>query len=222
MSAHVQLLSTRSIPMTSVCIRSSHVVFQSLSCVWLHDLMDCSMPGFLVLHYLPEFAQNLCPLSQWCHPSISSPVIPFSSCLQSFPASGSFPMSQLFASGGQSIGASISASVLPMNSQDWFPLEWTDLISLLPKGLSTVFSSITVWKHQFWCSGFLMVQLSHLKMTTGKTIALTIRTFALVCISSSLHSREVLTWTPTYTTRSEGSERVTLWLHHIGWAGNPS
>ena len=117
---------------------------------------------------------------------------------------------------------SSSTSVLPMNSQDWFPLEWTDLISLLPKGLSTVFSSITVWKHQFWCSGFLMVQLSHLKMTTGKTIALTIWTFALVCISSSLHSREVLTWTPTYTTRSEGSERVTLWLHHIGWAGNPS
>ena len=91
---------------------------------------------------------NPCPSSRWCHPTISSFVIPFSSCLQSFPASGSFPMSQLFASGGQSIGVSVSASVLPMNTQDWSPLEWTGWISLQSKGLSRVFSNTTVQKHQ--------------------------------------------------------------------------
>ena len=84
-----------------------------------------------------------CPLSQWCHPTISSSVVPFS-CIQSFPASGSFPMSQFFASGGQSIGVSASASVLPMNIQDWFPLGWTGWISLQSKGLSRVFSNTTV------------------------------------------------------------------------------
>ena len=92
---------------------------------------------------------NSCPLSQWCHPTISSSVIPFSFRLQSFPASGSFPISQLFASGGQSTGASASASVLSMNIQGWFPLWWTGLISLLSKGLS-VFSSITIQKHHFF------------------------------------------------------------------------
>ena len=86
----------------------------------------------------------LCPLSRWCHPTISSSVTPFSSCLQSFPASGSFQMSWLFTSGGQSIGASASASVLPMNIQDWFPLRLAGLISLLSKGLSRAFSSTTV------------------------------------------------------------------------------
>ena len=91
---------------------------------------------------------NSCPLSQWCHPTISSSVIPFSSCLQSFPASGSFPMSQLLASGGQSISA--SASVFPMNIQSWFPLRLTGLISLLSKGLSRVSPSTTVWNHQFF------------------------------------------------------------------------
>ena len=93
---------------------------------------------------------NLCPLSQWWHPTISSPVIPFSSCPQSFPTSGSFPMSQLFASGGQSMGVSASASVLPMTIQDWFPLGWTCWISLQSKGLSRVFSNTTVQKHQFF------------------------------------------------------------------------
>ena len=95
---------------------------------------------------------NSCPLSQWCHPTISSSVIPFSSCPQSFPASGSFPMNQLFTSDGQSIGASSSASVLPMNIQGWFPLGLTDLISLQSKGLSRVFSNTTVQKHQFFGS----------------------------------------------------------------------
>ena len=98
---------------------------------------------------------NSCPSSWWCHPTISSCAVPFSSFLQSFPASGSFPMSQFFSTGGQSIGVSASASVLPMNIQDWFPLGWTGWVSLLPKGLSRVFSNITVQKHQF-----LGIQLS--------------------------------------------------------------
>ena len=96
----------------------------------------------------PGAYSNSCPSSQWCHPTISSCVIPFSSCLQSFPASGSFPMSQFFTSGGQGIGVSASASVFPMNIQDWSPLEWTGWISLQSKGLSRVFSNITVQKYQ--------------------------------------------------------------------------
>ena len=94
----------------------------------LCDPMDCSTPGLGVY-------SNSCPLSRWCHPTISSSAIPFSSCLQSFPASGSFPMSQFFTSGHQSIGVSASTSVLPMNVQDWFPLGWTGLITLQSKGL---------------------------------------------------------------------------------------
>ena len=98
----------------------------------------------------PRGCSNSCPLSWRCHPTISSSVTPFSSCLQSFPASGSFLMSRLFTSGGQRIGVSASASVLPMNSQDWFPLGLAGLISLQSKGLSRVFSSTTVSKHQFF------------------------------------------------------------------------
>ena len=98
----------------------------------------------------PGVYPNSCPLSWWCHPAISSSVIVFSSCPQSFPASGSFQMSQLFASGGQSIGVSASTSVLPMNTQDWSPLGWTGWISLQSKGLSRVFSNTTVQKHQFF------------------------------------------------------------------------
>ena len=97
----------------------------------------------------PEACSNSCPSSRWCHPAISSSVFPFSSSLQSFPASRSFQMSQLFTSGGQSIRASALASVLPMNIQDWFPLGWTGLISLQSKGLSKVLSNTTVQKHQF-------------------------------------------------------------------------
>ena len=120
---------------------------------------------------------NSCLLSWWCHPAISSSVVPFS-CPQSFPASGPFPMSQLLTSDGQSIGVSASTSVLPMNNQDWSPLGWTGWISLQSKGLSGVFSNTTVQKHQlFWCSAFLIVQLSHPYMTTGKTIALTRQNF---------------------------------------------
>ena len=98
----------------------------------------------------PGAYSNLCPLSRWCHPTISSSVITFSSCLQYFSASESFQMSQLFASGGQSTGVSASASVLPINTQDWSPLGWTGWISLQSKGLSRVFSNTTVQKHQFF------------------------------------------------------------------------
>jgi len=93
---------------------------------------------------------NSCLLSQWCHLTISSSVVPFSSCPQSFPTSGSFQMSQLFPSGGQNIGVSASTSILPMNTQDWSPLGWTGWISLQSKGLSRVFSNTTVQKHQFF------------------------------------------------------------------------
>ena len=102
-----------------------------------HSKLPCPSPT-------PGACSNSCPLNLWCHPTILSSVVPLSSCLQSFPASGSFPMSRLFASGGQSIGVSASASVLPMNIQDWFPLRLAGLISLLSKGLSRAFSSTTV------------------------------------------------------------------------------
>ena len=120
-------------------------ITKSYLTIW--DPLNCSMPSFPVLHSLPEFAQT-CLLSQWCHPTISSSLVPFSSCPQSFPASGSFPKSRLFASGGQSIGAETSVLILLMNIQGWFPLVLTDLISLLSKGPSRVFSSTTVRKYQ--------------------------------------------------------------------------
>ena len=121
---------------------SHQVVSESL---WPHGLKHarppCPSPA-------PGVHSNSCPLSPWWHPTISSSVVPFSSCLQSFPASGSFPLSQFFVSGGQSIGA--SASVLPVNIQDWFPLGLTGLISLQSKGLLRVFSNTTIQKHQFF------------------------------------------------------------------------
>ena len=122
------------------------------SCPTLCDPLDYSMPGFHPSPS-PRVCSNSCPLSWWWHPIISSSLIPFS-CLQSFPASGSFPMSWLFASGGQSIGASASASVLPMNTQDWSPLGLTGLISFQSKWLSRVFSNTTVQKHQFFGTQF--------------------------------------------------------------------
>ena len=122
----------------------------------------------------PRVYPNLCPLSLWCHLTISSSVIPFSSCFQSFSTSGSFQMSQLFPSGGQNLGVSASTSVLPMNTQDWFPLGGTGWISLQPKGLLQHHSSKASILR---CSAFFIVQLSHPYMTTGKTIALTRWTF---------------------------------------------
>ena len=112
-----------------------------------HELQPSRLSGSSTT---PRTCSNSCPSSQWCHPTISSSVTPFSSCPQSFPASGSFPVSWLLASGGQSIRASASASVLPMNIQDWFPLGLTGLIYLHFQGLSTVFFNTTVQKHQFF------------------------------------------------------------------------
>ena len=131
-----------------------------------HTRPPCPSPN-------PRVYANSCPLSQWCHPTISSSVVPFSSCLQSFPASGSFQMSQLFVSGGQSTGVSASGSVLPMNIQDWFPLWWTGWISLLSKTLKSLLQHHSSKASILWCSPFFIVQLSHPYMTTGKTIALT-------------------------------------------------
>ena len=126
------------------------------SCSTPCNHMDCSTPGFPVHHQLPELTYpKSCPLRQWCHPTTSSYVIPFSSHLQSFPASGAFPMSQFFPSGGQSIGISASASVLPMNIQDWFPLGLTGWISLQAKGCSRDFSNTTVQKHRSLVLTFL-------------------------------------------------------------------
>ena len=122
----------------------------SCSCVsnslWPHGLQQSRLP---CPSLSPGVCSHSCPLSQWCHPTISSSVIPFSSCLQTFPASESFQMSQLLVSGGQSIGASASASVLSVSIHDWFPLGLTGLVSLKSKGLSRVFSNTTVQKHQF-------------------------------------------------------------------------
>ena len=121
-----------------------------------HARVPCPLPSSGVCSYSYL-------LSQWCHPTISASVAPFSSCLQSFPAWGSFQMSWLFSSGGQSIGASASASVLPMNIQDWFPLGLIGLISLLSKGLSRVFPSTTVWKLQFFGTQPSLCSNSHVR-----------------------------------------------------------
>ena len=136
-------------------LETNYMHFQSVqfSCsvmsnsLWPHGLQHSRLP---CLSSALGVYPNSCPLIRWYHPTISSSVIPFSSCPQSFPASGSFPMSQFFASDGQNNGVSASASVLPMNIQDWSPLGWTGWISLLSKGLSRVFSNTTVLKHQFF------------------------------------------------------------------------
>ena len=120
-----------------------------------HIRLPCPSPS-------PGACSNSCPLSQWCHPTISSSVVPFSSCPQSFPTSGSFEMSQLFTSGGQNTGVSASTSVLPMNIEDWFPLGLTGWISLQSKGLSRVFSNTTVQKHQFFSTQLSPQSNSHI------------------------------------------------------------
>ena len=137
------------------------VVVQSHNCMTLCDPMDFSTPGFPALNYHPEFTKT--PI-HWVSDAIqpSHPLFPFSSCLQSFPASESYPVSWLFASGGRSIGASASASVLAVNIQNWFPLGLTGLISLLSKGLSRVFSNTTVQKHQFFIAQLSLQSNSHI------------------------------------------------------------
>ena len=137
---HIPLLT---VFISLVCFSCS-VMSNSL---WPHGLYYTMLP---CLSPTPRTSSNSCPLSQWCHPTELSSVVPFSSCLQSFPISGPFPRSQFFASDGQSIGVSASASVLPMNIQDWFPLGLAGLISWQSKGLSRVFSSTTVQEHQFF------------------------------------------------------------------------
>ena len=152
--------------MTMQSVQFSHPVF--FDTLWPHGLQHTRLPCPLPT---PGAWSNSCPSSWWCHPTILSSVIPFSSCLQSFPASGSFPMSQFFASGGQSTGVSVSASVLPRNIQDWFPLGLNSWISLQSKGLSRVLLSTGIQKHQFFGPALTS------NMTTGKTIALTRWTF---------------------------------------------
>ena len=141
--------------------------------------MDYSTPGLPVHHQpIPRACSNSCTLNWWCHPTISSSVIPFSSCPRSFPASWSFSKSRFFASGGQIIGVSASASVLPMNIQDWFPLGLTDLISLQVWGThKSLLQHHSSKASILQCPTFFMAQLSYPYMTTGKTIALTKRTF---------------------------------------------
>ena len=142
--------------------------------LWSHGLQHTRLP----CHSLsPGVCSNSCLLSWWYYLTISSSATHFSFCLQTFPASLSFPMSWLFTSGDQSIGASASASVLPVNIQDWFPLVLTDLISLQSKGLSRVFSNTTVKKHQFFSTHLSLWSNSHIcTRPTGKTIALTMHT----------------------------------------------
>ena len=135
----------------------------------------------------PGVCSNSCPLSRWYHPTISFSVIPFSSCLQCFPVSGSFPMSWLFTSSGQSIEASASASVLPMNIQGWFPLGWTGLISVVSEGFLSLLQLNNLKASILQCSAFFKLHLSHLHVTTGETIALTIWIFVGKVISLLLN-----------------------------------
>ena len=159
------LWSLKNIHMLFVHIQFSSAQFSSVtqSCPTLcdphglqHARLPCPSPT-------PRACSNSCPSSWWCYSTILTSVVPFASCLQSFPASGSFPMSQFFASSGQSIGTSASASVLPMKIQDWFPLGLTGLISLQSKGLSRVFSNTTVQKHQFFCAQPSLWSNSHIR-----------------------------------------------------------
>ena len=142
---------------SNITVQFSHSVMSDS--LWPHGLQHARPP---CPSPTPGVYPNSCPLSQWCHSTISSSVILFSSCLQSFPASGSFKMSQLFTLGGQSIGVSASASVLPMNIQDWSPLGWTGWISLQSKGLSRVFCNTTVQKHQFFGTQLSSQSNSHI------------------------------------------------------------
>ena len=152
-----------------------YIVTRSCLTLWPHGLQHARLP-------CPSptlgACSNSCPSSEWCHPTISSSVVPFFSSLQSFPASGSFQMSQFFPSGGQSIGVSASTSVLPMNIKGWLPLGLTGLISLHSKGtLKSLLQQPSLKASVLQCSPFFMVQFSHPYMTTGKTTALARWTF---------------------------------------------
>ena len=163
----------------SVQYQSSRSVVSDF--LWPYELQHtrppCASPT-------PRVHPNPCPLSRWCHLTISSSVVPFFSCLQSFPASGSFQMSQLFASGGQNIEVSASTSVLPMNTQEWFPLGWTGWIALQSKRLKSLLQHHSSKVSTLLCSAFFIVQFSHPYVTTGKSIALTRWTFVDKVISA--------------------------------------
>ena len=171
-----------------------------------HSRLPCRSPS-------PRTCSNSCPSSRWCYPTILFSVIPFSSCLQSFPASGSFLMSQLFTSSGQSIGASASASALPMNIQDWFPeywlvfsIDWFDLLAVQGT-LKSLLQHHSSKASVLQCSAFFMVQLSHSYMTIGKTIALTIQTFVgkVMSLLFNMLSRLIIAFLP----------RLLLLLSHV-------
>ena len=164
--------------------------------LWLHEPQHARPP---CPSPTPGVHPNPGPLSQWCHPTISSSVVPFSSCPQSLPASGSFPMSQLFTSGGQSIGVSASASVHPMNIHSWFPLGLTSLTSLQSNGLSRVFSNTTVLKHQFFCTQPSFWSSSHIHTwLMEKPLSLTIWTFVdkVMSLLFSTLSKFFIAFTP--------------------------
>ena len=171
-----------------------------------HARLPCPSPS-------PRACSTSCPSSRWCHPIVSSSVIPVSFCLQSFPASGSF-----FTSCGRSIGASASVSVLPMNIQDWFPLGLTGWISLQPKRLWKVLQHHSSKASILWCSGFFIVQLSHPYMTTGKTRALTRWTFVgkVMFLRYNMLSRLVIAFLP------RSKHLLISWYNqHLQWFWSP-
>ena len=189
-----------------VTVHFSHSVMSDCS----HTRPPCPSPTLRAY-------SNSCPSSWWCHPAISSCVIPFSFCLQSFLVSGSFQRSRFFTSGHQSFRASDSASVLPMNIQDWFVLGLNGLISLQSKGLSRVFSNITVQKHQFFDTQLSFWSNPHLYMTTGKTITLTRQTFVGNILLFNTLSTLVITFLPR-------SKRLLIsngCSHHLQWFWSP-
>ena len=158
------VLQIKTIIWTIECFGAKISSVQSLSCVWLFATSwTAACQASMSITTSQDWAySNSCSLSQWFHPAISSSVIPFCSCLLSLPASGSFQMSQFFESGGQSIGISASASVLPMNIQDWFPLGLTGLISLQSRRISRAFSNTTVWKHHLFGTQLSLWSNSHI------------------------------------------------------------
>jgi len=178
--------------LTFITSQFSHSVQSLMGWPTLCDCMDWTTPGFPVLSPTSGACSNSCPSSQWCHPTISS-------CLQSFPASGSFLMSWLFTSSGQSTGASASASVLSINVQDWSPLGWIGLTSLLSKGLSRVFSNTIVWKHQFSSAQASLWSNSHIcTWLLEKTVSLTVWTFVskVMSLLFNMCSRFVIAFLP--------------------------
>ena len=163
--------------------------------LWLHELQHAILPCPLQSPWVCSYS---CPLHQWCHPTISSSVTPFSSCPQSFPASGSFLVSQLFTWSGQSIGAAASASVLPMNTQGRISLGLTGLISAVQVTFKRLLHHHSSKASVLWCSTILMIQFSHPYMTTGKTIAVTIWTFVgkVMALLFNTLSRLVIAFLP--------------------------